>query len=136
MVGFGKLARCVVLVSLCGCSDPEESGPLELGALYQGFENTSGGSTPANNYYLRFIDGDTVLNTVSADSPEKIRTWFEKGAANVNSEDYELDGNTIRIVYNIASQYDGTIEGDRISFRVTTTGEPPMYERHFVLLRQ
>jgi hypothetical protein len=130
-----KLARCLLLVSSWGCAGPEDSGPLELGALYQGFENTSGGTTPANNYYLKFVDDETVLNTVSADSPDQIRTWFKKGSPNVNSEDYRRDGDTIRIVYNIASQYDGTIQGDRIFFSVTTTGDPPTYERNFVLLR-
>lgn len=135
MIGLGKIVRCLLLVAALGCCGPADSDPLVLGALYQGFENTSGGTTPANNYYLMFIDGETVLNTVSADSPEQVRSWFKKGSPNVNSEDYDRDGNTIRIVYNAASQFDGTIEGERIFFSVTSSGDPPKYERSFALLR-
>lgn len=125
----------LLLTALLGaCSSSEDSGPLHLGELYQGFADTSGGSTPASNYYLKFIDDDTVLNTESPQSPAEVRTWFRRGEPNVNSEDYELDGNTITINYDLASTFEGTIDGDRILFNVTlATGST--YRRDFALVK-
>lgn len=121
------------MLSAC-LSRHEESGPLALGELYRGFEDTSGSGAPATDYYLKFIDDETVLNTASSQSPEEVRTWFERGEPNVNSEDYELDGNTITINYGLASTFEGTIDGDRILFNVTTaTGST--YTRNFLLVK-
>ncbi|HVY25462.1 MAG TPA: hypothetical protein VHB79_02880 [Polyangiaceae bacterium] len=120
---------------LLGCGSEGEPGPIVVGGLYQGFENTSGGSTPPEQYYLKFSDERTVLNTVSADPPDMVRTWFNRGHENVNSEKYELDGNHVVINYDLGSTYDGTIDGDRIFFKVTSLGTPPMYVRSFKLLR-
>jgi hypothetical protein len=119
---------------LDGCSSSESAGPLAFGELYQGYEDTSGGTTPASNHYMKFVDEGTVLNTYSDQPPEQVRVWFERGEPNVNSEDYELYGNVVTIVYGLASTYRGSIQGERILFDVTLL-EGGTYKRNFVLLR-
>ena len=57
------------------------------------------------------------------------------GKSNVNSERYLLQGNAVWIAYDLASQFEGTIDGDRIFFTVTSSGTPSMYMRNFVRLR-
>ncbi len=125
----------LLFTSMLGaCSSSEDSGPLQLGALYRGFADTTGSSTPASNYYLKFVDDETVLNTESSQSPAEVRAWFHRGEPNVNSEDYELNGNTVTINYGLASTFEGTIEGDSILFNVTLqTGST--YIRNFALVK-
>lgn len=123
------------LLCLAACSSPsEDSGPLKIGELYRCFENTHEDSTPADNYYMRFTDNDTVLNTVSAQSPAEVRAWFRKGQENVNSEKYDLDGNEVTINYDLGATYDGAIEGDRIFFNVTLIGGAP-YKRNYQVVK-
>jgi hypothetical protein len=130
-----RLSLLLLALPLPACSAPDpDSGPLALGELYQGFENTSGGNTPPDNYYLKFVDDETVLNTVSAQSPDEVRGWFHRGHPDVNSDDYELSGNTVTINYNLASTYLGTIDGERIFFNVTVQFGTS-YDRNFVLVK-
>ncbi len=117
---------------LAGCSSSADSSPLALGELYQGYEDTSGGTTPASSYYLKFVDEGTVLNTQSEQTPEQVRAWFRRGATNVNSEDYELDGNVVTINYGLASTFRGTVEADRVLFEVTLA-DSSKYQRNFAL---
>jgi hypothetical protein len=63
-----------------------------------------------------------------------VRVWFRRGEPNVNSEDYELDGNTITINYNLASTFLGTIDGERIFFDVTLA-DGGTYNRNFTLVK-
>jgi hypothetical protein len=71
---------------------------------------------------------------VSAQSPDEVRGWFHRGHPDVNSDDYELSGNTVTINYNLASTYIGTIDGDRIFFDVTVQAGTP-YIRNYVLVK-
>jgi hypothetical protein len=135
VVSLLRLSLLLLAPPLIACSAPDpDSRPLALGELYQGFENTSGSIAPPDNYYLKFIDDETVLNTGSAQSPDEVRGWFHRGHPDVNSEDYELSGNTVTINYNLASTYLGTIDGDRIFFNVTVQFGTP-YIRNFVLVK-
>ncbi len=134
-----EVAHVLVLfgvVSLSACSTDGDAWPVEVNALYRGFEGGTG-TTPPEQRYFKFIDRRTVLNTVSADPPETVKTWFKRGEENVNSETYHLvDGDMIRIVYNLTSQYDGRPEGDKIFFTVTVPGgDPPTYPLNYVIVR-
>ncbi len=133
MTSLRKLVLLIAAGSSAACSGETDPGPLRIGALYQAFENGSDTQIPADNYYLRFVDERTVLNTVSDDPPEEIRTWLREGAgAMVNSERYTLDGNTVVITYNLTSEYRGLIDGDEIFFTVTVPGgNPAQFERNY-----
>lgn len=124
----------VVACLLPACSSSADSGPLALGELYQGYEDTSGGSTPASTYYFKFVDDDTVLNTQSDQTPAQVRAWFNRGQPNVNSDDYDLEGNMVTINYGLASTFRGTIDGERILFHVTLA-DGSTYERNVALVK-
>lgn len=105
--------------TLFACSsNSENAGPLAFNQLYQCYENGKDIGIAANNYYLKFIDRKTALNTVSDEAPAQIQSWFVRGNANVNSADYRFEGDKLIIDYDL-STYEGSVAGGDLSFIVT-----------------
>lgn len=108
----------VLAFALLACSSKgENAGPLALNRLYQCYENGKDIGIEASNYYLKFINTETVLNTVSDETPAQIQSWFVRGNANVNSADYWFEGDKLFIDYGL-STYEGTVTGNDLSFTV------------------
>ncbi|GMO38369.1 MAG: hypothetical protein Ta2B_18040 [Termitinemataceae bacterium] len=50
--------------------------------------------------YFRFYSGGVVINATSTGTPEKIKSWFDRGSENVGIGSYTIDGNKITFSIN------------------------------------
>lgn len=133
---MSRVSLLLAFALLACSSNSGDAGPLAFHQLYQCYENGKDIGIAADNYYLKFIDSKTVLNTVSDETPAQIQSWFVRGNANVNAADYRFEGGQLIIDYDL-STYEGSVAGDDLSFVVTsyTGAQFETFPRNYRLLK-